>query len=329
MQISAGGAAAEHAERLDEHGQRVLLGRPGCERARPGPQLPIQLLDVEPRRILEHSREVLGIAQATAILRWGGAAPAGRSSRCRFRRRLTHGVDDDPQVPVVAVVVDVLEPVPGLLEQLSQLHRLCGEAILISLFDIELAEEKLCAEIEGIPTGGETPEVVARPVEGGLEHVMNVGQGQIRAQLQSPPDRWGRAVEVDTHRDHLPRRWQRAATLAPFRASRGGGPWTPQVAEQGMGLVRLEGADDLAEAVLEGAVGVGAGGHVLIVRSATAPSCCAASGCCSASPQGSASAGAADRALSAGDQTCRSAPLVTRQRASRGTDQQGNAMRSV
>src|SRR5699024_3121056 len=113
-----------------------------------GPELAVQRGEVEVRGILEQGGEVGGVAQAAAVLGWGGAATAGRAGRGRTVRGLPHGLHDDRDVPAVTVVVEVLEPVTALLQQLAEAYLVGGHALVLALVDIELAQELLGVRIE-------------------------------------------------------------------------------------------------------------------------------------------------------------------------------------
>jgi len=47
--------------------------------------------------------------------------------------------------------------------------------------------------------GTESVQVTVRPAHHGLDHVVQPGQGQVAGQLEPPPDRWLRSVQVEAN----------------------------------------------------------------------------------------------------------------------------------
>ena len=207
----------------------------------------------------------LGLAQAPAVLRRGGAPAADGAGR-RVRRPAPPRTDSTTILSVlVAVVVDVLEPILALLQQLAHTHLACGHAFVLALLDIELAQEQLRGPIERAAAGGEAPQVAVRPVEGRLQHLVHVLQGQLRAQLEPSPDRRGRAAQIDPDREHLRGGRRTSAVIGARRAECRTVRCAHQVIEQGVELIGLETCGDLAEAGEVLGLGVVGGGHGAIV----------------------------------------------------------------
>lgn len=115
-----------------------LLGRRRHPRQRV-----IQLVEIEACGVLEHLGEVLGIGQPSAVLGRGGAPATGREGPRGLRGRGAHLLDLQQQVPAVPVVVDVLEPVPDLLEDLVQSHVADRHSVVLPLLDVVGAQEQL------------------------------------------------------------------------------------------------------------------------------------------------------------------------------------------
>src|SRR5699024_9775850 len=97
-------------------------------------------------------------------------------------------------------------------------------ALVLPLLDIEGAQEKLRARVEGVAAEREAVQMVVEPVEADLDDAVHLGEGEIAAQLEPAPDRRSRLLEVHAHR---------AARALP---GRGAGPgaasvhrrWTPR-----------------------------------------------------------------------------------------------------
>jgi hypothetical protein len=74
--------------------------------------------------------------------------------------------------PEIAVVVHVVQGVPGLLQGLAEPYLGSGRPVVFALLNVEGTQEQLAVLVERTPTEGEAVQVRVGPVERHLQHLM-------------------------------------------------------------------------------------------------------------------------------------------------------------
>ena len=150
-------------------------------------------------------------ADAAAVLRGTGSAPAGADRpRCRPLPR-QHGLEPDHVLPVVAEIVCVEQRVADVDQHLIQPHLLLRHA-LVTLIDRERAQVVLglAAVVRG--AAAEPVQVRIGPAERGLDDLVHFVKEQIRREFQPPPYRRPRPSQIypDPQRHQIRAAWPSA-----------------------------------------------------------------------------------------------------------------------
>ena len=98
-------------------------------------------------------------------------------------------------VPAVTEVVLVPELVALRVEELVEADVVLQQA-LVSLVEVEARDE---VRRSVVTSGAEPVQVAVGPTHRGLDHVVQPGQGQVAGQVEAPPHRRLRAVQVQAH----------------------------------------------------------------------------------------------------------------------------------
>src|SRR5699024_854128 len=109
------------------------------------------------------------------------------------------------EVPVIAVIVEVVEPVAGLLERFIQAHLLLRGALPFPFLRVEGAQEPVHVRAERVAPEREGMQVVIPPVEGRLDDGVHLIQREVGAHVQLPPDLGGGIVEAHPQAIHVER----------------------------------------------------------------------------------------------------------------------------
>src|SRR5699024_746959 len=147
----------------------------------------------------------LRIAAAATILRWGSPVAArthgpwsvvvsGKDSRQR-----------QGEVPIIAVIVDVVEPISDLLERFIQAHLFLRSALPLPFLRLEGAQEPVHVRAERVASERERMQVVIPPIEGRLDDGMHLIQGEVGSHIQLPPDLWEGIIKTHPQAIHVER----------------------------------------------------------------------------------------------------------------------------
>ncbi len=98
-------------------------------------------------------------------------------------------------VPAVTEVVLVPELVALDGDELVKAYVVLRHAVL-ALVEVEGRDE---VRRPVVAAGAESVQVTVRPAHHGLDHVVQPGQRQVAGQLEPPPDRWLRSVQVEAN----------------------------------------------------------------------------------------------------------------------------------
>ncbi len=135
-------------------------------------------------------RELLVAPESAAVL---GRARHSAGGAANGRRRLVEDlVDHEPVVPAVSEVVLVPERVALVAQELVEPYVVLQHP-LVALREVDVRDEVRRAVVS---PGAEPMEVRIGPAHRDLDDVMQLGQRQVARQLETPPDRGPRAVQV-------------------------------------------------------------------------------------------------------------------------------------
>ena len=129
---------------------------------------------------------------AAAVLRRTGPVPCNARRKQSVRLRLERLLEDDVVLPEVPEVVRVANPV----------SRFCEEIREAGLAFVAVVEFRIGWTV--VPLGGrERVQVGVGPSHRGLDHVVDLAEGDVRRNKQTPPHRWlGDAAKAQLELQH-------------------------------------------------------------------------------------------------------------------------------
>jgi integrase len=183
----------------------------------------VQLVEVEVGRVVDLQGDAGQVGTAPGVLRWSGSA-TGHGDRGRSVGRCRQDLlQAERQLPVVAVVVEVVQDVARLLERLVETYVGGRDAALVvelAFLGVVRAEKELAGAVERVPAEGEPVQMRVGPVERDLHQLVDGIEREVGPHVQSTPDRRLGAVEINPNPEDLKLVKGRPAQLGPHAAQR-------------------------------------------------------------------------------------------------------------